>query len=90
MDPFKVQPDWFQLELVGFQVIPDRNLPLNIQNDIQSTITALGLDDFRSEREQDAERYWQNDYSLKILKMESPFVAYELYRQGRLNPMDTW
>ncbi|SDY00909.1 MULTISPECIES: hypothetical protein [Pseudomonas] len=90
IDPFKIQPDWFQLELVGFQVIPDRNLPLNIQNDIQNTITALGLDDFRSEREQDAERYWQNDYSLKILKMESPFVAYELYRQGRLNPMDTW
>jgi hypothetical protein len=34
--------------------------------------------------------YWSGDVSLRVLKMESPFVAFELHRQGRLNPGDVW
>ena len=90
LDPFTITSGWFQLELLGFQVIPNPNLPQNQRAAIQDTIDRLRLDDFRSHREKDAERYWQRDISLRVLKEESPFVAEELRRQGRLNAGDVW
>lgn len=90
LDPFKIEAGWFQLELVGFQVYPDRSRPKTLQTKIQRTIDHLGLNDFRRDREEDAERYWSKDVSLVVLKQESPFVAAERRRQGRLNPGDTW
>lgn len=48
------------------------------------------LNAFREDREDDAERYWSRDISLKTLKRESPFVAAELHRQSRLNSGDVW
>jgi len=90
LDPFQIEAGWFQLELVGFQVHPDRSCPKTLQAKIQRTIDRLGLNDFRRDREEDAERYWSKDVSLIVLKQESPFVAAELRRQGRLNLGDTW
>ena len=90
VDPFNVQQGWFELELLGFQVIPGRSLSVDIRTQVQNTIDRLGLNDFRRDREKDAERYWNRGYSLAVLKEDSPFVAYELYRQGRLNPGDVW
>lgn len=90
LDPFQVAVGWFQLELLGFQVHPDRTLMAKQQTKIQRTIDRLGLNEFRHERERDATDYWSRDVSLKILRAESPFVAFELYRQRRLNPGDTW
>ena len=90
LDPFLIQPNWFQLELLGFQVIPNFELEPAIVDQIQTTIDTLGLNDFCREREEDAERYWAGDYSLRILQQESPFVAYELHRQNRLRAGDAW
>jgi hypothetical protein len=90
LDPFTIRRGWFHLELVGFQVIPNPRLPKATRKTIQATIDRLGLDDFRRDRERDAERYWQRDISLKTLKEDSPLVAAELQRQGRLNAGDTW
>lgn len=90
LDPFKIQPGWFQLELVGFQIIPDLRLPAVTRKRIEQTIDRLGLNDFRRDREKDAERYWSKGCSLRVLREESPFVAYELHRQGRLTPGDAW
>jgi len=90
LDPFMIQNGWFQLELLGFQVIPNPSLSRIRKGAIQITIDRLGLNDFRSEREKDAERYWRRDISLRVLKEESPFVAIELRRQGRLNAGDVW
>jgi hypothetical protein len=90
LDPFKIEPGWFQLELLGFQVIPAPSLSRRTRNDIQATIDKLGLNDFRTKREEDAERYWSRDISLRVLKEESPFVAAEIRRHGRLNPGDVW
>jgi hypothetical protein len=90
LDPFQLTPHWFQLELVGFQVVPNPQLNATDQQAIRDTIERLGLDGFRRQREEDAERYWQNGYSLQVLKQESPFVASELYRQNRLNVGDVW
>jgi len=90
LDPFLIQPGWFQLELVAFQVHPDRTLPKPLQVRIQRTIDRLRLDDFRDDRAEDAEQYWSRDVSLRVLKLDSPFVAYELMQQGRLNTGDAW
>ncbi|CAM5784599.1 hypothetical protein [Castellaniella caeni] len=91
LDPFEIGNEYFALELVGFQVIPGRAVVnTDAELRVRGTIARLGLNDFRHQRAQDAECYWDRDYSLKALKRESPFVAYELHRQGRLNPGDIW
>ena len=90
LDPFTIKSGWFHIELLGFQVLPDPNLPRTARKRIQATIDRLGLNDFCHEREEDAERYWNSGYSLDVLKEESPFVAFELNRQGRLRPGDSW
>lgn len=88
IDPFEIQPGWFQLELLGFQVVPAPELNDTTRLRVQQTIDRLGLNSFRRLREQDAERYWSGDVSLKVLTSESPFVASELRRQGRLHESD--
>jgi hypothetical protein len=90
LDPFEILDGWFQLELVGFQVLPAADVPQEVRTAVQETINRLGLNDFRRDREKDAEWYWTRDVSLRVLRAESPFVAGELRRQGRLNPGDVW
>ena len=92
LDPFEVEHGWFQLELVGFQVVADLSLPLRTRKKVDSTIERLALNRtaLRRAREHDAERYWARDVSLRVLREESPFVALELHRQGRLNSGDSW
>ncbi len=91
LDPLTIGAGWFELELVGFQVIPGATISSkSVEQQVIDTIARLGLNDFCRERAQDAERYWDGDYSLNVLKKDSPFVAYELWRQKRLNPGDTW
>lgn len=90
LDPFEIKPHWFALELLGFQVIPGGSVPAHILPQVVSTIKRLGLNDFNRQREEDAERYWRKDYSLAVLRKESPFVANELNRLAKLNPGDLW
>jgi hypothetical protein len=90
LDPFTTQPGWFQLELLGFQVIPNPALSVGERQAIQQTIDKLGLNSFARDRAKDADRYWSHGVSLEVLKEESPFVAEELRRQGRLNAGDVW
>jgi hypothetical protein len=88
LDPFEIGDDWFHLELVGFQIVPNPELPTGVQTSIRDTVDRLRLDDFRKERETGALWYWDHEISLRTLTRESPFVARELRRQGRLNPGD--
>jgi hypothetical protein len=88
LDPFTIKDGWFQLELVGFQVIPNPELAKPVQQAVLDTINRLGLDDFRHQREYDAELYWAGQISLQVLTSDSPFVAKELRRQSRLLPGD--
>lgn len=88
LDPFDVDDEWFQLDLVGFQVLAAFGLPIELARRVEGTIERLGLDDFRADRERDAVTYWDGDVSLAWLRRESPFVARELARQGRLRPGD--
>ncbi len=89
LDPFDVQNGWFVLELVGFQVRPAKGLDQLIRTQVQNTIDRLGLDDFRSSRERDAENYWTGKVSFDLLMEESPFVAMELRRQNRMREGDS-
>jgi hypothetical protein len=88
LDPFEIVDGWFQLELVGFQVKPATELKDPIRAQVRKTIDRLGLDEFRHWRARDAENYWRGEVSLNVLIEESPFVARELRRQGRLNAAD--
>lgn len=88
LDPFLIGDDWFELELVGFQVKPAKHLRTAIRAQVQATIDRLGLNDFRTHRERDAENYWAGNVRFALLAEESPFVARELERQGRLRPED--
>ncbi|EYF03413.1 hypothetical protein [Chondromyces apiculatus] len=64
LDPFEIQPGWFQLELAYCQVIPDPSLAKEIRDQIQDTIDRLGLNEFWEDRLKDAERYWSGNISL--------------------------
>ncbi|MGP3699892.1 hypothetical protein [Rhodobacter sp. NSM] len=90
VDPFLAAPDSFQLELLTFQVKPSDDLDPAERTKVDETIRRLGLNDFCRDREAHAEDYWDNQISLKVLRRESPFVAYELYRQNKLKPGDNW
>jgi hypothetical protein len=90
LDPFEIIDGWFQLELLGFQVIPASKLKTSIRTQVENTIARRGLNDssFRRARERDATNYWRGDVTLNVLSAESPFVTKELRRQGRLNEGD--
>jgi hypothetical protein len=90
LDPFEIQDGWFELELVGFQVLPAKGLPAATAERVESTIRRLGLNapSFRTARERDWTSYAEGHVSFEILLEESPFVARELLRQGQLRPGD--
>jgi 5-methylcytosine-specific restriction endonuclease McrA len=88
LDPFEIEDDWFVLELLGFQVLPNPQLEASLNKLVNETIARLRLNEFCKAREERAYEYWDGDISLKILEREAPFVARELCRQGRLNAED--
>ena len=90
LDPFEIQDDWFELELVGFQVRAGPDVARGIREQVDKTIIDLGLNRFdcRKAREDYAENYWSANISLAYLEQRAPFVARELRRQGRLLACD--
>lgn len=86
LDPFEIEDGWFQLELFGFQVIPNASLtPMQMERVVE-TISKLGLNKpwFCSARQRYANRYIAIGDSFSTLQEDCPFVAMELRRQGRL------
>ena len=90
LDPFDVEDGWFVLEFVGFQVVPASELDEGTRHQVQATIERLRLNEaaFRTSRERDVDNY-EEGVPFDVLLEESPFVAMELRRQGRLRPEDT-
>lgn len=82
LDPFEVQDGWFRLELVGYQVVPDPQLPPDIRDKVQATIERLQLNDYEclKLREEYAAAFEQGDISLGHLRQRAPFLARELAR----------
>ncbi|MCF7790313.1 MAG: hypothetical protein K9N47_29610 [Prosthecobacter sp.] len=88
VDPVDCRPNWFALELVGFQVIAGEQAPARKVAEINATLELVnGLDCCRA-REEYVTRYWDKEISLRYLERRAPFIAAELRRQGRLLPGD--
>lgn len=85
LDPFEIDDDWFQIELVGYQVIPRTDLDPAIKTCVQATIDRLKLNDrdCLTVREDYATDYFQGDISLGYLRRRAPLLAREVERQGR-------
>ena len=86
LDPFEIDDGWFVLELVEFQVMPGRGLPVSVYVRVAETIDILRLSDSTccEARAEYAQAYWDGEISLSHLRQRAPFVARELERQGRL------
>lgn len=87
LDPIATRDEWFELEFVGFQVMPNPKLDGPLSAIIQFTITELGLNEeaCREVRAEYAEEYWRHQSPDKWnwLVQRCPFVAREMERQGR-------
>lgn len=90
VDPFEVGDDWFEMEFVAFQLEPGSDLPDETRARVAATIIRLGLNDkgMREARESDFLDYTRNDISFTKLERESPLVAREVIRAGKLRPED--
>ncbi len=89
LDPFEIG-DWFELELVGYQVRPRVALDERTAKRVQDTIDDLSLNGSgcRQARERYATLYSAHDLSFALLTSWAPFVALELRRQDRLHASD--
>jgi uncharacterized protein (TIGR02646 family) len=87
LDPFEIQPDWFTLDFDTFRVEPHSALEGDVREAVLITIAELKLNEdgsnsFIGERQEYIEAYAQGDVEFSHLEKRSPFIAYELKRQG--------
>lgn len=90
IDPFEVGAGWFEMEFVGFQLKPGREVDVPTKARMEATIERLGLNSktMRGARESDYRDYIEGHISLDKLRRESPLVAREVTRAGKLRPAD--
>lgn len=86
LDPFKIAPETFLLELDTGRMYPNPDLPEDVQELAKKTIGRLNLNDSRN---QDMRARHFGDclsgyFSADHLQRNSPFVHYEAVRQGLL------
>jgi uncharacterized protein (TIGR02646 family) len=86
LDPFEISDGWFHLQLTTMKVVPNSDLPTDIQDRIKDTIKRLKLNQADCV---EARSNFYNEYiaivdplPFRLLKKWSPFVAMELERQG--------
>lgn len=86
LDPFEVENGWFHLELVFGGIFPNPDLPPQIQETIDDTITRLGLDDeeCRKIRVDHLDEFRNGHCDADWLRRWSPLVWHEARRQGVL------
>jgi hypothetical protein len=90
LDPFDVKAGWFELELIGFEILPSAALRGELRSKVDYTIARLGLNDYdcRERRHDDAQDYWHSEITFNHLERRSPFVALEIKRQRKLRTED--
>lgn len=89
LDPFQIESEVFALDLVTLRAVPgpkagDRHAK------VLETIERLGLDgsEYADALSEYYMAYKSHDISFGHLARRAPFLAYELRRQGQLNPED--
>ncbi len=90
LDPFTIQAGWFQLQEYGFAMCANPALSQALIERIDQTIARLKLNDeyHIEQREEDVNKYLDGDWTWAELVRQSPFVAMELRRHGRLRDGD--
>jgi len=86
LDPFGIQPGWFQINFNNLFIKPSLNISTDIQQEVIDTIKILDLnkDLLVEERITFVQNYYQGNISLEYLRQNAPFISFELERQGLL------
>ena len=86
LDPFEIEPDWFEVELVAFQVKPGPGAVGETASKVHETIEKLGLnrDEFCKARETYFRDYMENGIPVDDLARRAPLVACAMARAGLL------
>jgi hypothetical protein len=89
IDPFQVQPGWFELDLDTFLVRRGDRAPSAEHARIDATLSILNLRQCVAQRGEYITRYRAGEDDLRNLQRYAPFIASELRRQGRLAREDS-
>lgn len=84
VDPFKVKPGWFELDLDTFLVRRGNSAPAAEHARIDATLTILNLRQCVAQRGDFITRYRAGQIDLRNVELYAPFIASELRRQGQL------
>ncbi len=82
VDPFKVQPGWFALDLDTFFVCCGPKAPPEEQKRITHTLPMLNLRQCVQQRGQYIQMYRSGEITAQQLERWAPFIAGEIRRQG--------
>lgn len=85
LDPFTLLPNWFVIDFTSLFIKPSSKLLPDQKERVQNTIKHLKLnddDDLITEREAWVHEYNEGHISFEHLEKRTPFIAYELNRQG--------
>lgn len=87
LDPFEIENGWFQLDLVSGKVFPNPKLSGSIKDQIETTLSRLGLNEtrFKIRRKEIVGRWARNEFGTSIVKEDAPFIYFELLRQGYIS-----
>jgi hypothetical protein len=84
VDPFKVKPGWFELDLDTFLVRRGTMVPPAEHSRIDETLSILNLRQCIAQRGDFITRYRAKQIDLAHIEIYAPFIAAEFRRQGRL------
>lgn len=84
VDPFKVGPGWFELDLDTYVVHRGKGAPNQEYACIDRTLPILNLRQCVEQRREYITRYKNNLIDLRQIEADAPFIASELRRQGGL------
>lgn len=88
VDPFKVKPGWFELDLATFFVKRGAAAPPSEHARIDETLPILNLRPCVAQRGEYITEYQKGEIDLASVTRYAPFIAAELRRQGQLRPGD--
>lgn len=88
LDPCEIGNGWFVLNLITMGIAPADDLPPAEREAVRDTIDRLKLDDSRCRqaRANYYNQYLAGDLTFRNLQRFSPFVAFEVERQGVKRP----
>lgn len=84
LDPIGLKPETFHINFASGKISANKSLTTSEKKLAKKTITDLGLDeaDTREMRARHYQYYLTGEASLSLLKKLSPFVYFEIVRQG--------